>query len=276
MDVDRGLLRRAMAEASASWPGLGGSPEIFEAYVAERLVAPGDLELHGRELYLAFACSCGNALAIRILDEEYLARSERAVARVDGARAFLDEVKQALRIRLLVGPPPRIGQYAGTGPLGAWGRVTALRIALDLRRTDAGKEDGLLEAIAEPIAAEMPGTSEIERQHVQTALRAAFGPLSVRQRNVIRMHYVQALSIDEIAGLYRVHRATAARWLAGTRGQLFDDVAEQVRRNLDFTESDFKSALNRVRSQLHLSLLRLLGETGNDGMESGDEDDRCA
>ncbi len=276
MEVDRTLLRRAMAEACTTWPGIVTAEEAFASYVNERLIGSGDLDLHGREVYLTFACFSGDPAAIRVLDGEYLARTEGAVARVDGTRAFIDEVKQTLRIRLLVGPPPRIAQYAATGPLAAWLRVTALRIALDLRRTVAAQENAFFDAMAEPFATELSGSSELERERVQRALLAAFEALSARQRNVLRLHYVEALSIDEIAGLYRVHRATAARWLASIRTLLFDKVAEEVKRELDFTESDFQSVLNRIRSQLHISLLSILGSSQRDGIDIGDEDDRCA
>src|SRR5882762_8021628 len=161
MSVERSLLRMAMDEASVSWPELRVSAEPFASYVSERLLGPRDLELHGREVYLAFACSSGDPQAIRILDDQYLARTERVIARVDAAPAFVDEVKQALRIRLLVGPPPRIGQYAATGPLGAWLRVTALRMALDLRPAEGAKRDSFLDAVVEPFAVDMPGTSEL-------------------------------------------------------------------------------------------------------------------
>jgi RNA polymerase sigma-70 factor (ECF subfamily) len=276
MEVDRSLLRKAMAEASASWPGIATPEEAFASYADERLVGPGDLDLYGRELFLAFACSSGDPIAIRVLDGEYLSRTDGAVAKVDGARAFIDEVKQALRIRLLVGPPPRIGQYAATGPLAAWLRVTALRIALDLRRTAGAQEKTILDVMAAPFTSDLPGATLAEREYVEKALHAAFAALSVRQRNVLRLHYVEALSIDEIGGIYRVHRATAARWLAGIRKELFDKVAEEVKRALDFTESDFLSVLKRIQSQLDLSLLSVLGTSLRDGPKVGDEDDRCA
>jgi len=103
MEVDRSLLRKAMAEASVSWPGIATPEEAFASYADERLVGAGDLDLYGRELFLAFACASGDPIAIRVLDGEYLSRTDGAVAKVDGARAFIDEVKQTLRIRLLVG-----------------------------------------------------------------------------------------------------------------------------------------------------------------------------
>jgi RNA polymerase sigma-70 factor (ECF subfamily) len=275
MEVDSTLLRKAMAEACTTWPGIAMAEELFASYVDERLVDPRDLDLYGRELFLAFSCLSGDPVAIRALDGEYLNRTEAAVAKVDSAKAFVDEVKQALRIRLLMGPPPRIAQYAATGPLAAWLRVAAVRIAFDLRRTVAAHENAFFAVIAEPFAAELRGSTPIEREAVERALRAAFHALSVRQRNVLRLHYVDALNIDEIGGIFRVHRATAARWLATIRRQLFETVAEEVKRDLGFTASDFQSVLKKIQSQLDISLLSVLG-TSRDGIQVGDEDDRCA
>src|SRR5947209_7927077 len=52
----------------------------------------------------------------------------------------VDEVKQALRVELLVGPDARIKEYAGRGALAAWLRVTATRRALKVIRQTKREE----------------------------------------------------------------------------------------------------------------------------------------
>ena len=59
------------------------------------------------------------------------------MARIDSSSQFVDEVKQGLRERLLVGPPPRIAEYSGSGPLGGWLRVVSVRLAITFNDTVA-------------------------------------------------------------------------------------------------------------------------------------------
>lgn len=254
-------LRPAVEAAIGSWPELSDASDGFEDHLRRAEIGLDDIELHGSELYLCYACACGHAAAIRILERQYLIVTARVIARVNSAPDFVDEVHQALRERLLVGAAPRIGQYAGTGSLTAWLRVSALRLALNHTKAQRSREELLADAMTEPSASN-EGETEAPRyrEAVQAALRAAFSKISVRQRNVLRLHYLEALNVDQIGVLYGVHRATAARWVAGGREQIFDHVAAQVKKELGFTASEVRSVLVKVRSQLEISVLRLLGD----------------
>src|SRR5262249_26465617 len=95
---------------------------------------------------------------------------EAAARRLDRDPAFLDEVRQALRVRLLVAPEggrPRIADYAGRGPLRAWVGVAALRVALNLKRAAAPAGGDLLAEL---------GTREPdpELRHLKKVYRAEF------------------------------------------------------------------------------------------------------
>ena len=54
----------------------------------------------------------------------------------------------------------------------------------------------------------------------ETALRDAVGQLSSRDRNLLRLHYVSGISLDAVARMYHVHRATVVRWLAAIRDEI--------------------------------------------------------
>ena len=48
-------------------------------------------------------------------------------------------MRQRLRERLFVGSdgePARLASYSGRGPLGTWVRIAAIRLALNLRRSE--------------------------------------------------------------------------------------------------------------------------------------------
>ena len=68
----------------------------------------------------------GDPIAHQVLETDILSQVPQFIARIDGSAQVVDEVRQLLRERLLVKRGeqlPRIAEYAGLGPLGAWVRV---------------------------------------------------------------------------------------------------------------------------------------------------------
>ena len=93
---------------------------------------------------------------------------------------------------------------------------------------------------------------------VKGALADTLRELTIDQRNVLRMHYLDDLTIDEIAACYRVHRSTAARWIAETRNHILDEVRRQLRERTRSTPSEIDSLLRLVRSEVELTLSDLV------------------
>jgi RNA polymerase sigma-70 factor (ECF subfamily) len=209
------------------------------------------------DLRLAAAVLAGEPAAVARFEREVLAGIDPAVARVDPALA--DEVRQELRVRLLV--ERRLEQYAGRGPLLAWVRVAAMRTALNLRRArrPGDDEQRLAELVAVEPDPELRHLRSTYRAAYAEALAAAFAALPDRSRVVLRLHWVDGLRLAQIAGLYGVHESSVSRWLAaaadsvaaGTRARL----VEQLRLGAD----TLASVERLVRSQLDLSLRQLLG-----------------
>lgn len=254
-------MRAAVDQAQQRWPELVREDvelPLFAAHVRELRTPEASLALHGAELYLAFACKQGHKGALKVLERDYLARVGPAISRVDRSSAFVDEVRQLVFEKLIVPPHSRIGQYAGSGPLEAWIRVIALRTALNLVQSARAREDVLADAMMEEVA--IPSTIDRAacRATVIVALKAAFERLSTRERNVFRLHYVDALNIDQIGALYGVHRATVARWLTHGRQEIFDNVKEDLQKELKLTPSEVRSLVMGLKSQLDISVMRLL------------------
>jgi RNA polymerase sigma-70 factor (ECF subfamily) len=182
------------------------------------------------------------------------------VARINSSPVFADEVRQALRQRLLIGEgrAPRIAEYTGRGPLGAWVRVAAVRVALNLRTANKERpsRDGEVarRAVGEALDPEMQVIKEHSRKEFEQALKEALATLAVDERNVLRLHLLDRLSIDKIAALHRVHRATAARWLQGARESILEGTKARLRERLKLTSNEFESLSGLVRSQLEVSL----------------------
>ncbi len=172
-----------------------------------------------------------------------------------------DEVTQALRVELLAGGG-KIADYAGIGELAAWLRISATRKALKLLRR-ADREESLDDLLLEQ-APDLVPNAEIGRAnaHYTTELKRAnhdaFAALEQRQRNLKRQHILDSLTIDDLAALYRVHRATCARWLADARA----DLGRGTRRRLVDAlgaASELDSLLRFLDSDIELSISRVLG-----------------
>ncbi|MBX3155997.1 MAG: transcriptional regulator [Deltaproteobacteria bacterium] len=254
----------------AAWPGVELERASFAAYLAK--LDPRAAARFPEDVYLAAACAAGLPAAVAAFERELLATARSAIRSIDAADSFVDEACQRLRANLLVGDGdrPRIGDYAGRGPLRAWVGVSAVRTALMMRRSQARAREVPVDPVdgdsdwTRALVTISTGNPELEllkRQYAQAfgdALAEAVAALEARLRAVLRMSFVDGLSIDEIGAVYAVHRATAARWIQRACDTVFDDTRRRLadRLALSATELDRVTAL--VQSQLDVSLSQLL------------------
>jgi RNA polymerase sigma-70 factor (ECF subfamily) len=274
MALDDPGWQAAFAQARAELPGVDLPWGRFADHVAS--VAGGEPlpTTHATDIYLACACAAGDPTAIGILENRYLAPTRGSVARYHASPDFVDEVLQELRGKLLLPPSPRIGRYGGRGPLGAWVRVAASRVAIDLLRTNepSAQAQAQPEALADAdLGPEVQILREVYREAFQESLKAALAALSPKDRNLLRRHLVEHMTLEEIAGPYGVHPATIARRLQAIR----DEIAESVRgalaaRHLEQGgRSTLDSLARAIRSEVYVSLSPLLTSTIADKGEPG-------
>lgn len=225
-------------------------------------------ELHAADLGLAWACAQGDARALAELDRRVVATVPHAVARLRATGPFIEEVQQLLRQRLLVPGTrgaPRILDYGGRGPLTRWLRAAALRVALNL--LDSQKQgaastgdSGELERI--PAAAPDPELAFVKQRYgpeFKEALEAALRGLPARERNFLRLYFVQGLTVDQIGRMQGAHKSTVSRWLARSREGLLAETRRLLRERLDVSPTELDSLMGLLRSQLDMSLSRILG-----------------
>lgn len=256
-------------EARAAWPTLSLSREAFALALPSGLDGPATPRW--ADLYLATACAQGDREALRQLERRLLPEADAAIRSIEAAPAFVDEVRQRVRTKLLVAEPgraPRIADYSGRGPLAGWLCVVALRTAMSLRREHRRAEarQGGDERWA--VALALPSTADPELEHLKRsyggelgeALVQACGALPDRERAVLRLYFVDALGIDRIGAIYGVHRSTAARWLQRAREGLLQATRERLAERLRTTPTALSSVDRLVHSQLDVSLGGLLGE----------------
>lgn len=264
-----GRLESVAREAAASWPKLKLSHEVFVEHVRARLpdtdVEKALEKLNAADLFLACACLHGDSIAWRELDRAHLARVPEFIGRIDRAPAFADEIRQRLAEKLLHddnGGPGKLGLYTGRGPLGAWIRVAAIREAQNAKRGGRVNVDADDMTLASPD--QDPEVQLLKRRYAaefKEAFQAVLSSLAADERNVLRLHYLDGLTIEEVGKAYRVSRATAARWIADARDKIVERVqktlGERLKGKARGAEAPrAESMLAFVRSQLDMSLRR--------------------
>jgi RNA polymerase sigma-70 factor (ECF subfamily) len=229
---------------------------------------PGDADpdaglaaLHASDLYLATACSDGDAGALAAFVAHILIRVGDFVARVDRSAAFVDEVRQRLRERMRVarGGRPGICAYAGRGALASWVHVAALRTALDLRRSEGDvREAGDDEPAWEQAGPELGYVRERYREDFRAAFRAALAALDAPARRLLRMHFLDGLSLSQIGAVERLDKSNVSRRLAAIRTQILQATRDRLLAKLPLGVDELDSLLGVMRSQHDVSIEHLL------------------
>ncbi|MBK7580200.1 MAG: sigma-70 family RNA polymerase sigma factor [Myxococcales bacterium] len=272
---DRERLEIALTDAanrgSAAWPGVSVDAAAFAQFLGERSPAGADplqtlSELRIEELYLCCACLSGSSAAINELDRRFIADSGRALGRFRNDSQAREEALQHAREKLLTGgadAPPKLAQYSGRGALGGWIRVVVVRTALNTQRAEkrhVPRDDDLLATrIAEDSAD--PELRVMKAEYADTlaqAVAGAFRRLTSEQRNLLRMYVIDELSLAELGRLHSVDASTISRWLTKIRGRLLEDAQNELLERHALRPSECASVMRLVRSDLHLSIARLL------------------
>lgn len=269
------VLAAAWAAGRAAWPAVVLDEAAFAAHVAGKLDARAATDdddaiavvaaLDGAGLYLAAAVLAGDPGAARTLAGLWPS-IEPAVRQLGADRTRLDEVRQRVLEVVMVGGErgPAIAGYGGRADLRGWLRSVAVRTALKSwsrdRPAEALDDDDDLVALADdPQLAHLKATYA---GAVVIALREALATLAPRARTMLRLHYLDGLSVDDLGRMYGVHRATAARWIAAAREEVFEETRLRVESHLGLGEDSAASIVRLVQSQLAVSFHRLLASEG--------------
>jgi RNA polymerase sigma-70 factor (ECF subfamily) len=260
-------LEQALKSARAAWPTLHVADERFCAFLAEHAAEVERLDsLRAPDLYLACACVDGDAAALQAFDGVLgeVAAKLRSVARSDDT---LEEAKQVTRQLLLPrgDRPPALADYAGRGDLRGWLRVALGReLVRLLRRGDKSPRLSTGEIAHAADDADDPETAYL-KTHYQREFKEAFtqalAQLEANDRRLLRYSVIERLSIDEIARLDRIHRATAARQVARARERLVVETRRVLRERLQVDASRLQSIFGLIESQVDVSVQRLLNHT---------------
>lgn len=258
----------AHAAGRAAWPMVEIEPVRFAEYLAPRLASPLDPgaplgNLAVTDLFLACGCTLLDPKALAACDE--LLRREATVA-ADVARMHASARDEALQIVRTAVFAPRaertaaIHDYAGRGSLRGWFRVMLSRELVRLARAQDRAVE-LEDELAADDASDDPVLAELKaryRSELADAFRASLAELVARDRTLLRYQMIDGLTIDEIGSIYRVHRATAARWLVGIRDKLVESTRARLAEKLGVDTREAASIVRLVQSQLDVSVIRHL------------------
>lgn len=269
LDQVRGALVAAWPEGppreAAYWAELARCvpDDVDDAGLADALARVSAVELH-----LAFCCRHGDAPALGRFERGYMAAQAGAIARIDANPAFVDEVLQRVRMKLLVaddGDPPKLAHYTGKGPLQTWLRVVAVREALTLlasqRRDVEVSDEELLALDAGGTGPEAALLQQQYRAEFRAALEEALAGLEPAERNLLRLHYLHGLTIDELGRLLDVHRSSAARRIVKCRENLLAATRRALFARVAVGRAEFDQLMALVASRWDLSIERFLGAT---------------
>ena len=249
--------------ARGAFPELDVSAALFAKRLSELAGADLPNAAYSADLYLAIACTQGNAMALATFEREYGALILRTARSVNPNPAFCDDVLQVMRQSLfapLDRGSPKIAEYGGRAPLRNWLRVVTKRAALKLvrgaDRTSIPPDTD--EAVSADAAPELSYMKALYKDRFEAATRDAFRALSSRERTLLRLHLGERMTLVQLGSVYDVSHATVARWLAAARNTLIAHVRRSLTERLSLSPSDYGSMAALVRSHLEVQILDLL------------------
>lgn len=253
--------------ARAKWPDVKHDEDQLARFVGERLHGEDLPTALGTapagDLALAAACAAQEPTAHAAFDA-VLVEVNAAGAATNAPKDLVEEVKQLLRLQLLVDKPDKpagISGYRGKGPLRGWVRITATRELVRhkkklQRETPIERSlETLLTSGIDPALAALKGEYRAE---FALALREAIDDLTAEDRTLLRQQIVDEMSIDAVGAAYGVHRATAARWLTRARASLVNATHTRLAARLKLPVEQIDSVIRLVSSQLDASVIRYL------------------
>ncbi len=259
-----------VAMARRQWPSVALDEDTLAPFVGQRIVGSELTQaLSGAaaaDLALAAACVAQEPSAHAAFDA-VLTEVDAAGAAVGATRDLVEEVKQLLRVQLLVpkdGKPAGIAGYRGKGPLRGWVRITATRELIRHKKKQARYvvvDRSLDRLLASGIDPQLEALKAEYRNEFAIALREAIDVLNAEDRTLLRQQIVDDMSIDEVGVAFGVHRATAARWLNRARAALVAATHQRLAERLDLPVDQIESVIRLVQSKLDASVIRYLKES---------------
>lgn len=264
-------LLHAVEQARAAWPKITLDAEIFVAHLARHARSSSDPSafvdtVHASDLYLACGVCHHDRAALAYFEEHFVARIPEYAMRVRASRDVVEEVQQKLREHLIVGSvaaeagaarTPKIAEYSGKGALGGWLRVTAVRTTLNHLRAAGPATEGLGEELALGNDPELAYVHAHAHVLFADAFKRVLAGLEPAERTILRLHYIDGLTMDQLAHLYKIPRSTIARRVAAARQQIMQATESLLRDERRLSASSVASIIRQAQSRLQVTFTTL-------------------
>lgn len=193
-------------------------------------------------------CLAGEQAALERLDEHLRA----PIPRLRGmglTPSAIEDLLAEIRARLLAGA---LAKFEDRGSLAGYVRAMVVRLAIDRLRAERpmASVDELDQIAAYAVNLEAELTKQAHADVVKAAFRAAWQDVPAHQRLLLSQQVLDRLSVDEIAVLHGVHRATAARRCVAAREALLVRLRAGLRDALGVDTETAESILFAVASRL--------------------------
>jgi RNA polymerase sigma-70 factor (ECF subfamily) len=236
-----------LAELRARWPRGSWTSERIAAYDPDALATE-----HRSDVLWAWACQAGDVAALAELDAGPLGDAREHLRVMGFPATTIDEAVQRARTKLVFDGGLRT--YRGRGPLGMFVRTAVVRFAIDDRRA-ARRDAQLDEMLAAPnVDPELEYMRKLYAEQLVAAVREAWTRLAPHEQFVLALRVYEGMSVDDVARVYRIHRASAARRVAAARAALIGHARTALRDRLSVDESTLDSILRVVATSMQLPL----------------------
>ena len=218
------------------------------------------MELHP-DLELARAAARRDEAATRALIAVLDREAEKVLRRMRLSPDETAELVQRLRMRIFVEDGGRLSTYDGRGPIAAWLRAMVVHAALDEKRREKRRgpprgDSALENVVKSGVDAELAALRTRHAPEFSAAFRAALGALTPRERNVLRLVYLDGLTAAQVGKIYGTHRVSVARWLGDIRRKVHGETLARLSHVV--TPSQGTSLIRLCWSAIDESIARIL------------------
>ena len=232
------------------------------------------------DVKLAYACSLGDPEALATFQSSVVPRMRRSLHRFRLSDGTKEDLLQSSVVKILVGTSGSIVGYQGRASLASWACTITTRAALDETRrvvrevpiAENSTTGSGWQIVAPP---EFAHIADVWSISMKLAIEQALSELSLEDRAVLRMHFVEGRTLDEVSRAFDVHPATVSRRLADLRRTLLTRTRDGMVGRLGVPDEDLPSVERACAVGVDLSLSRLLADDDDDPFAGLHEDSVC-
>jgi RNA polymerase sigma-70 factor (ECF subfamily) len=166
---------------------------------------------------------------------------------------MIEDASQRALSRIVV-DRAALASYRGRGSLANFVKTIVVRYALDeqsRRRPTIELTDAFAAPSPDP---ELEYMRTLYAGHMAAAFRDSWARLGAHERFLLALQLYEGMTIDDLARVYSIHRASAARRAAAARSSLLGHIRGCLRERLAVTDDTLDSILRIVTTSVRLPI----------------------